>query len=180
MALILLDGCWGHHSITVVNLYHHKGQLVSIRKFGSDKDEWPTSYNLISQTANKIWSTLATFEADIDQVQAAAVSVWHHAKRPSPWMGKIMCNYVCTVGIHARCSVHVKGCDMPDVMLADKLSPDVCECVWGLSLALRNIGPRCYFITDWQLWQKPWHRNRSSKGSVDSSGVIRINAQTSE
>lgn len=29
-----------------------------------------------------------------------------------------------------------------------------------------------------QLWQKPWHRNLSSKGSVDSLGIIRINAET--
>lgn len=50
-------------------------------------------------------------------------------------------------------------------------------CVWSLSLAVRNIGSLCYFIMERQFWQKPWHRNLSSKGSGDSLGIIRINAE---
>lgn len=99
----------------------------------------------------------------------------------SPWLRKIPHNNGFRVNIRARRSLHVEVCTcpcVPSVTLPDKWSWDVCGCVWGLSLALSNIGPRCYFITDWQLWQKPWHRNLFSKGSVDSSGIIRINAKT--
>lgn len=88
-----------------------------------------------------------------------------------------MRNYVFRANTCARCSVHVEGCTCPRCLI-NGAQMCVNVCVWGLSLALSNIGPRCYFITDWQLWQKPWHRNLSTKASVDSSGIIRINAKT--
>lgn len=46
----------------------------------------------------------------------------------------------------------------PEVALPDKSAS---RCAWSLSLAVRNIASPSHFITEQQLWQKPWHRNLS-------------------